>query len=292
MNIIRRLLVNIIDCRLFHFIPDKQFIKIKYRLIMNKKLDLNNPTTFNEKLQWLKLNDKKDIYHIMVDKYEVKKYVSSIIGSEYIIPTIDVFNNFDEIDFNKLPNQFVLKCTHDSGGIVICKDKNQFDIKKARKTINKCLRRNYYYSYREWPYNGVRPRIIIEKYLQDSKRKTMRDYKFFCFNGIPKIMYLSEGLENHSTACMSFFDMNFMPTDCKRRDYKLLNYIPRKPDTFVQMKSFASVLSKGIPHIRVDFYEIDGHLYFGELTFFTCSGMVPFEDDKWDKKMGDWIKLK
>ena len=274
-----------------HMLSDKKYLSLLYKLEFNKRIDWKNPKTFNEKLQWLKIYDRKKNYTTMVDKYEAKKYVANIIGNEYIIPTIGIYDNFDEIDFNLLPDQFVIKCTHDSGGLVICKDKSKLDIDELKYKINRCLNKNFYWSGREWPYKDVKPRIIIEKYMEDSKNSTMRDYKFFCFDGKPKIMYISEGLENHETASISFYDMNFKLTKCKRKDYKLLEYMPEQPKNFELMKKFASVLSKDIPHLRVDFYEINGDLYFGELTFFTCSGMVPFEDEKWDRKLGDLIKL-
>ena len=276
---------------LFKYIPDDIHLRIVYKAIIGKKLDLTNPKSFNEKIQWLKLNDRKKVYTTMVDKYEAKKYVSKIIGEEYIIPTYGIYNSFDSINFDVLPDQFVIKCTHDSGGLIICKDKKTLDIKKAKRIIEKHFNRKYYYIWREWPYKNVKPRIIVEKYLEDNNNQSMQDYKFFCFNGVPKIMYLSEGLEDHSTATMSFFDMNFNEVDCKRKDYALFKYKPQKPKNFEKMKKFAAILSKNIPHLRVDFYEINGHLYFGELTFTTCAGLVPFEDEKWDRIMGDWIKL-
>ena len=272
-------------------LPDKTFIKLFYRYQTGKKLNLNNPKTFNEKLQWLKLHDRKPIYTTMVDKYEAKKYVANIIGEEYIIPTFGVYNNFDEIDFNKLPNQFVIKCTHECGGLVIVKEKSKLNIEEARKKINSSLKKNYYYYGREWPYKNVKPRIIVEKYMSNKDEASMRDYKFFCFDGKPELMYLSEGLENHETARMSFYDMNFKVTDCKRKDYKQLEYIPNKPKTFEDMKKLASILSKGFPHLRVDFYEINNHIYFGELTFYTCSGIIPFEDEKWNEELGKKIKI-
>ena len=276
---------------LLNFLPDRLFLKIKYRLMTKEKLNLDAPKKYNEKVQWLKLYDRKDIYTTMVDKYEAKKYVASIIGEEYIIPTYGIYEKFEDIDFNLLPNQFVIKCTHDSGGLAICKDKSTFDIVKAKKKINNSLKKNYFYEGREWVYKNIKPRIIIEKYMEDKNSSTMQDYKFFCFDGVPKIMYLSEGLENHATATMSFFDMNFKLTDCKRKDYKLFDYNPKKPKNFDKMKEFSAILSKDIPHLRVDFYEINGHLYFGELTFFTCSGMIPFENEAWNIKMGAWINL-
>ena len=274
-----------------HFLPDEIVLKRLFKIYMGYSLNLEDPVTFNEKLQWLKLYDRKEIYTRMVDKNEAKKYVADIISDRYIIPTIGVYDNFDDIDFNELPNQFVLKCTHDSGGLVICKDKKYFDRKAARKKINRCLRRNFYYSFREWPYKNVKPRIIIEKYMEDKDSKTMRDYKFFCFNGKPEIMYLSEGLENHKTARMSFYDMNMKLIDCRRSDYELLDYTPKKPKNFEKMKKLSAVLSKNIPHLRVDWYEINGELYFGELTFSTRGGMVPFADVEWDRKLGELINL-
>ena len=274
----------------YNKMSDEKYLKKEFKLRMGYNLDLQNPQTFNEKLQWLKLYDRNSEYTKMVDKYEVKKYVSNIIGKEYIIPTLGIYNNFNEIDFDKLPNQFVIKCTHDSGGIIICKDKNNLDIKKAKKKINTFLNRKYFYIHREWPYKNVKPRIIIEKYMEDNN-SIMRDYKFFCFNGEPKLMYLSEGLENHETARMSFYDMDFNLIDCKRKDYKQLDYTPKKPKTFEKMKEFASTLSRDIPHLRVDWYEINGKLYFGELTFYTCSGFIPFETEEWNYKMGEMLEL-
>ena len=273
------------------FMSDEKYIKLKYKLVTGSKLNLDNPKNFNEKMQWLKLHDRKDIYTTMVDKYEAKKYVANIIGEEYIIPTIGVYDNFEDINFEDLPNQFVIKCTHDSGGIAICKDKSKFDIASAKKKIEKCLKRKYFYIHREWPYKNVKPRIIIEKYMENKTGSSIRDYKFFCFNGEPKIMYLSEGLENHATASMSFFDMDFNLTDCKRKDYKCLSNILPKPKNFELMKKFSSILSKNIPHLRVDFYEVDEKLYFGELTFSTCAGMIPFESDEWNEKLGSFIEL-
>lgn len=276
---------------LFNFLNDKMYLKIMYYLIFKEKLNIENPRKFNEKLQWLKIYDRKQEYINYVDKYEVKKIVEEKIGKEYIIPTLGIYNSWDEIDFDKLPNQFVIKCTHDSGGIEICKNKNEFDFERAKKKICKNLKKNFYYLGREWPYKYVKPRIIIEKYMEDSRMKSMRDFKFFCFSGKPEIMYISEGLENHETASMSFFDMNYNLVDLKRRDYKLLADKPKKPVNFEKMVEYSSILSNGIPHLRCDWYEIDEKLYFGELTFFTCSGFVPFEKEEWNEKMGKMINI-
>lgn len=272
-------------------IPDSVYLKILYKKIMNKKLNLKSPTTFNEKLQWLKLYDRKKIYTTMVDKYEVKKYVSDKINNDYIIPTIGKWNKFEEINFDELPEQFVLKCTHDSGSVIICKSKEKFNKNEAKVKINKALKKNYYYNSREWPYKNVKPRIIAEPYLENEKGKGLIDYKFFCFNGIPKFLYVSEGLENHKTASISFLDMNFQRTDFKRKDYKEYEKIPEKPVNLEKMKELSKILSKGVPFLRVDFYEIKGKIFFSELTFYPCSGFLPFEPEEYDKIIGDMLIL-
>lgn len=270
---------------------DEAYLKRKYRACMGKELNLGSPQTFNEKLQWLKLHDRKPEYTTMVDKYAVKKYVADIIGEEYIIPTLGVWNHFDEIDFDKLPNQFVLKCTHDSGGIVICKDKNKLDLKSAKKKMEKCLKRNYYWSSREWPYKDVKPRIIAEQYIEDNNKEGfLTDYKFFCFNGKMKCMYVS--VNSHTAKQkIQFFDRNYNLLPIRRDDYLVFDEIPKKPNHLDDMIKIAEQLSRNIPHTRIDFYYIQNRIYFGEITFFTGSGFIPFSEKKWDYKLGSWIKL-
>lgn len=270
---------------------DEAYLKRKYRACMGKELNLGSPQTFNEKLQWLKLHDRKPEYTTMVDKYAVKKYVADIIGEEYIIPTLGVWNHFDEIDFDKLPNQFVLKCTHDSGGIVIFKDKNKLDLKSAKKKMEKCLKRNYYWSSREWPYKDVKPRIIAEQYIEDNNKEGfLTDYKFFCFNGKMKCMYVS--VNSHTAKQkIQFFDRNYNLLPIRRDDYLVFDEIPKKPNHLDDMIKIAEQLSRNIPHTRIDFYYIQNRIYFGEITFFTGSGFIPFSEKKWDYKLGSWIKL-
>lgn len=270
-------------------ISDKLYLKTVYECMFSKKLNLDNPKTFNEKLQWLKLYDRKDIYTTMVDKYEVKKYVADIIGKEYIIPTIGVYDRFDDIDFEKLPNQFVIKCTHDSGGLVICKDKTKLNIKDARKKINKSLKKNYYYAGREWPYKNVKPRIIIEKYMEDKETKELRDYKFFCFNGVAEFMFLATDRQIGETK-FNFYDMSFKLLPFTQGHPNDLRKI-KKPVKFNEMKELAEKLSSNIPHVRVDFYEMNGKVYFGEITFYHFSGFIKFEPEKWDDKFGQLIDL-
>ena len=270
---------------------DKFFLKCAYKHYMGKKLDLKTPRTFNEKLQWLKLYDRKPEYITMVDKYEVKKYVADIIGEEYIIPTFGVWDRFDDIDFDKLPNQFVLKCTHDSGGLVICRDKSKFGRDAARKKLEKCLKTNYYGLAREWPYKNVKPRIIAEKYMEDSATEELRDYKFFCFDGEVKALFIaSERGSITEETKFDFFDSDFVHLPFTN-GHPNAAVKPEKPQNFELMKQLALKLSAGISHARVDFYEVGSNVYFGEITFYHWSGFVPFDPPEWDKIFGDWIKL-
>ena len=274
----------------YNRMSDEKYIKKIFKARMNYPLDLDNPVTYNEKLQWLKLNDHNPIYPSLVDKYEVKKYVADKIGIQYIIPTLGVWNSFDEIDFDSLPNQFVLKCTHDSGGLVICKDKNNFSFSSAKKKICSSLKRNFFYHGREWPYKTVKPRIIAEEYMEDDKTSELRDYKFFCFDGVPKALFIAQDRQKNEETKFDFFDMDFnhLPFTNGHPNAKQL---PNPPYNFDLMKQLATTLSNGIPHVRVDFYEVNGKVYFGELTFSHWSGFVPFEPSEWDKKFGDWISL-
>ena len=272
-------------------IRDDLYLRIVYKKIFNRELDLKNPKTFNEKLQWLKLYDRNPQYTEMVDKYQVKKYIADLIGEEYIIPTLGVYDKFDDIDFEKLPDKFVLKCTHDSGSTIVCRDKDNFDYKQTKKKINKLLKKNFFYGGREWPYKNVKPRIIVEKFMQNGEEKELKDYKFYCFSGIPKFLYVSEGLENHETARISFFDMNFNFEDFSRTDYKKMDKKPDKPVNFEKMKELAAKLSKGIPFVRIDLYEINGQLYFSEFTFSPCSGFMLFNPEEYDEIVGNLLVL-
>lgn len=268
--------------------PDRLYLKLKFRLHMDKWMDFDNPQTFNEKLQWLKLNDRKPLYVSMVDKIDAKKYVASIIGEEHIIPTLGVYDSFDEIDFDKLPNQFVLKCSHDSGGVIICKDKSQLDADKARKVLSKGLKRNYYYQTREWPYKNVKPRIIAEQFMVDESGIELKDYKYYCFDGKVKMMFVATG-RPHDTR-FDFFDTDFNHLPVKQ-GYDWADKPIAKPLGFDEMIALAEKLSQNIPHVRVDFYDINGQIYFGEMTFFDSSGWTPLEPVEWDYKMGSWINL-
>ena len=277
----------------FKTMDDEKYLKLMFRARMGRRLNLKNPQTFNEKLQWLKLYNRKPEYSDMVDKCEAKKYVAERIGEEFIIPTLGVWDSFDEIDFSSFPNQFVLKCTHDSGGLVICKDKANFDIDEARRKINRSLENDYYLWGREWPYKDVLPRIIAEPLLKDDATKEgeqecLTDYKLFCFNGVPKIIYISKDKAQNPTT--DFFDMEFNHLPIRMRDPNS-NFLPEKPEKFDEMKKIAKILSAGIPHLRVDFYCANKQLYVGELTFYHCSGFAPIQPEEWAQKMGEWIDL-
>lgn len=288
-NIKRRLCVK----GFYRWQSDEEFLKKEYKALLNKELDLENPKTYNEKLQWLKLYDRKPIYTTMVDKYEAKKYVADIIGEEYIIQTYGVWDKFEDIDFDALPEQFVLKCTHDSGGLAICKDKATFDKKKACKRIKKSMKRNFFWSGREWPYKNVKPRIIAEKYMEDAEGKGLKDYKFFCFNNEPKLLYISQGLDNHETASISFYDMNGIEMPFHRSDFKPMEPNYEMPNNFSEMSALAKKIAQSVQSsfVRIDLYSVCGEIYFSEITFYPNSGFVPFEPKEWDRKLGDWIKL-
>ena len=267
---------------------DKKYLEILFKYVMGKKCDFNNPQTFNEKLQWLKIYDRNPFYTQLVDKYEVRKFVKARIGNKYLIPCLGVWNHFNEIDFSKLPNQFVLKCTHDSGGLIICKDKLKLNLKDAKKKIEHCLKRRYFLNTREWPYKNVKPKIIAEEYKVDESGYELKDYKFFCFDGMPKAMFIAT--DRGTDTKFDFFDTEFHHLPFTNGHPNADKEI-KKPENFTEMLHIAKLLSKGIPEVRVDLYNVNGKILFGEMTFFHWSGMMPFEPEEWDYKFGSWIKL-
>ncbi len=290
MKKINGFMLRVINHRkICRFFPDKLFVKLKYKLTTGKKLNLKNPQTYNEKLQWMKLYHRKPEYTKMVDKYEVKKYVADKLGEECIIPTLGVWESFDEIDFDILPEQFVLKCTHDSGGIVICKDKSKLDMEKARFKIERSMKRNYFYYGREWPYKNVKPRIIAEQYMVDESGYELKDYKIFCFGGKVKIIEIDfDRFTSHKRNLYSrdweLLDMEIIyPSDPSKAF--------EKPQNLDEMIKAAELLSADIPAVRVDFYNINNKMYFGEITFFHECGLGKITPEEWNYKMGSWITL-
>ncbi|MEH7086682.1 ATP-grasp fold amidoligase family protein [Neobacillus drentensis] len=272
------------------WLPDKQYLKLMFIIRIKQKLNLNKPRTFNEKLQWLKLNDQRSEYTTYVDKFEVRKFIENTIGGQYLIPILGVYDNFDEIDFEALPDKFVLKCTHDSGGLVICTDKSNLNIKEAKDKLNKCLSRNYYYVHREYPYKNVKPRIICEKYMVDESDTDLKDYKFMCFNGKVKCSFVCLNRNSPHGLNIDFYDLywNIMPFE---RYYPKSGTTINKPINYDKMIELAEILSKDIPFVRIDFYEVDGKLYFGELTLYPGSGFEEFTPKSFDELLGSWINL-
>lgn len=272
--------------------PDEKYLKIKYYLSLGKKLDLENPQTFNEKLQWIKLFDRNPLYTQLVDKYLARDYIKEKLGEEYLIPLLGVWDDPDDIDFDALPNQFVLKCNHNSGlGMCICKDKSKLDIKKVKEELKKGLAQDYYLSGREWPYKNVPRKVIAEKYMTDESGYELKDYKFFCFDGEVKMLFVAKDREVEGAETkFDFFDADF-------NHLPFTNGHPNsqppyfKPENFEEMKAVAAKLSKGIPEVRVDLYNINGKIYFGEMTFFHWSGFVKYEPEEWDYKIGSYINL-
>lgn len=293
---------------------DRTYLKLIFRVRMGQKLNLDNPKTYNQKLQWLKLYNRKPEYTRLVDKASFKDYISHTLGKEYIIPSIGVWDKFEDIDFQALPEQFVLKCTHDSGGLIVCRDKRALDISKARRKINKHLKRNYFYGGREWPYKNIKPRILVEQFMSTEKididldgmksidinnlqnKYGLLDYKFMCFDGEVKALFLDIGVvtgsEGHAhDYYRSVYDRNWEIMDLKEtREHFPISI--NKPDFFDKMVEIAEKLSVGHPHIRVDLYYINEQIYVGELTFYHGSGLENFFiPNDWDYKFGEWIKL-
>lgn len=270
---------------------DKDVIKRLYRERMGEEINLKAPKKFSEKLNWLKLYDRKPIYTTMVDKYEVKKYVANKIGEEHIIPSLGVYDKFEDIDFSALPDNFVLKCTHNSGGIIICKGKENFNYEKAKEKINNQLNHDFYRHAIEWPYKNVKRRIIAEKYMENGGQGLV-DYKFYCFNGNPEFLYISKGLDNHATASISFVNLDWTFAPYERGDFKPFDKLPEKPSCFEEMIEIAKKLSNGLKFIRVDLYEIEGKVYFSELTFYPCAGFMKFKNPEHDLIIGEMLKIK
>lgn len=277
--------------KMLNWLPDKVFLEAAFRARFGRKLNLNNPETFNEKLQWLKLYNRKPEYTKMVDKYLVRDYVKEKIGEEYLIPLLGAWDDPEKIDFNELPMQFVLKCNHNSGlGMCICKDKNSLDINKVKEELKKGINQNYYLTSREWPYKDVPRRIIAEKYMVDESGYELKDYKFYCFDGKVKLVMINSDRMSSEKTKANYFDENYQLLDFVW-GYENAEIPPQKPEKFEEMKYLAEKLSEGITHVRIDFYQTPSGIYFGEITFFDGSGFDAIEPIEWDYKIGSWLKL-
>lgn len=285
------LIGSVLLMRLGRWLPDELYIKLQYWLYMGKKLDLKNPKTFTEKIQWLKLHNRKEEYHRLVDKCEVKKVVASIIGDEYIIPTLGVWDSFDKIDFSILPDKFVLKTTQGSHSSFICRDKKDFDKEKAKKSFRIWMRSSPYEKFREWAYKGIKPRILAEQYLELKKGEDLVDYKFYCFNGKP--LYCQVIKDRTTKETIDFFDKDWNHQEFLGLHTKVTHskVTIECPINYGKMLEVAEVLSQDVPFLRVDLYNLGGKIYFGELTFYPAAGLGCFTPDKWNLKLGELIKL-
>lgn len=286
-----RFLVNASVFHRYDNKPDKWYLEKKYKAMTGEKLNFENPKRFNEKMQWLKLYDRRPEYVAMVDKHIVKKYVADIIGEEHIVPTLGVWDRPDDIDFESLPNQFALKCNHNSGlGMYICRDKTSMDIEVVKRNLQNGIAEDYYNKTREWPYKDVPRKIIAEKYLTDESGE-LTDYKVHCFNGVPKYILVCKDRFKESGLTEDFFTPEWEHMDVKRPKNGLSKEPIPRPKELDEILEYARKLSKDIPFVRVDFYIINGKVYFSELTFFPASGFVKYEPDKWDYIFGEWIEL-
>lgn len=280
------------------WMPDKWYIELYWEKAFGSTLNLESPQTYCEKMNWIKLYDRNPLYTIMADKYLVKKYVLDKLGDKFVIPTLAIYKSADEIDIDKLPDKFVLKCNHDSGSTIVCTDKSKFDIEQAKERLKNAMSVQYFYLSREWPYKNIPHRIIAEQYIEPELRydelgnvlKESEDiwtYKFICTNGVPRIMYVTV---KNDDVWENYYDMDFNVLDISSTFRHSIIPIP-KPECWEELKQIASKLTQGIPHVRCDFYVIRGKIYFSEFTFFNWGGWMSLKPDKWNKIIGDWIEL-
>lgn len=317
----RKYLSYLMECGLLNNMDDETYLKIMWLIRIGYPIDFEHPRTFNEKLQWLKLHDHNPLYTIMADKYEAKQFVADRVGFEYVVPNYGVWDKFEDIDFDALPDAFVLKTTHDNAGVVVVEDRDNFNRKAAQKLLEKHLKKNHYFNTREWAYKNIKPRIIAEKLLKNSDKSELLDFKVSCFDGEPKFTYIQSRscidpnlmLTNNDgkpyfrfsdielefklrralndIEIITYYDNDFNIIPCSNSDGPSLYYAGSKPVNFEKMLEISRVLSQNIPHVRVDFYEVDGKLYVGELTFYTSAGFATFEPDEYNYKFGDMITL-
>lgn len=276
---------------LLNWMPDRAYLATVFRFMLDYPLNLKDPHTFSEKLQWLKLNDRRPEYRKMVDKLSVRKYIADTLGEEYLIPLLGVWNRPDEIDFDALPDQFVLKCSHNSGvGLCICKNKSKLDIDKTKKQLRKGLNHDYYLLGREWPYKNVPRNIIAEEYMVDDSGAELKDYKINCFNGVPAFVEVISGRGGHKY-CLNHYDFAWQPLDLRERGFFPSDAPIPRPGLLDEMFEISRILSKNIPYVRIDLYLVLDRVFFGEITLFPLSGFINYLDFQTDLKLGDMIGL-
>lgn len=288
-----KVLGNVIMYRTARLWPHDLYLKILYRILVGKKLNLKNPQTLGDKLNWLKLYYHKKVFTTMVDKYEVKQFVRERIGDKYVVPCYGVWDSPDSIEWDKLPEKFVLKCTHDSGSFIVCKDKKTFDKEAAIRKLKKCQTKEYYWGTREWPYKNVKRRVIAEQYIDGLGKDDSIEYKVTCMNGEVKFVTVCKGPAHQALELRK--NDHFTPKEWKRLDWWTF-YEPSRTDyerpVFMdEMVELCEKLAKDVPYLRVDWYVTDGKIYFGEMTFYTWAGFLVFNPDNWDSILGSWMTL-
>jgi hypothetical protein len=273
-----------------HLMSDKFYLSVLWKMLKGYELDWKHPKTFNEKLQWLKLYDRNPLYTTLVDKYRVKQWVADKIGERYIVPTLAVYNSVDEIDLDKLPDQFVLKCNHDSGSVVICRNKATFDLEAAKRKLGAALKKNFYWEAREWPYKHVKPCVFAENLLVDPKNSDeLLDYKVFTLGGQPKIIQVD--FDRFKCHRRNLYDTSWNYVEAQNHYPSQPDRVLDKPIVLDEMLDICRRLCENIKQVRVDFYVVEDRIYFGELTFFHAGGFIDFEPIEFAIQMGNWIKL-
>lgn len=288
----KRVVNRLLNRGLLDWMPDKPYLELRYRIEFGRKLDLKHPRLFSEKLQWLKLYDRNPLYTKLADKYEVREWVAERIGASCLIPLLGVWERPEDVDYSRLPAAFVLKCTHDSGGVEICRDQAVWNRAQAEQRLRKHFARKFYYMLREWPYKNIKPRIIAEQYLSDDSGEGLRDYKFYCFSGQPRLCQVIGNRDTRET--IDFFDMDWqhLPFSGMRMPACPNDAVqPACPEHFGRMNELAQTLAKDLPFVRVDLYSIRGSIYFGEMTFYPYSGFGRFSPDEWNTIIGDMLTL-
>ena len=273
----------------FNKLSDKTYLNIQYYLMIGKKLNLNSPKTFNEKLQWLKLYNRNPKLTLMVDKYKVRDIIKDKIGEQYLVPLIAVYSTPEEINFDSLPKEFVIKCNHDSGSVFICKDKSKLNLSILKKELKKKLRKNHFWWSREWPYKNIEKKIIVEKYMKDKKNENLPVYKFLCFNGEPKIIQVIQN-DKQENETIDYFNTEWKLLDL-RQDYQNSPKPYKKPEQLKKMLEIVKKLAGNNPFVRVDLYLINEIIYFSEFTMFSDAGIARFYPYEWDKKLGEWLDI-
>ena len=271
------------------YFSDETYIRLKYKLMFGKEINLNNPRTFNEKLNWLKLNYRNPMMTVMADKYWAKQWVAKKIGQQYVVPCYGHWETVEKIEFDKLPERCFLKSNQDSGGGMLIDKSKGIDMNAVRERFSSkaIQKKNWYWSSREWGYKHIEPCILAEEYLDEGTGHELHDYKFWCFNGQPIYMYVTN---KGKVVKENFYDMDFNPVNI---NHGFERTVPeyQKPGNFEKMKELATAMSEGIPFVRIDFFNVNEHLYFGECTFYDWAGFKPFEEEEWDGKLGELLDL-